>query len=213
MVCRIYLHHDNSLVILQEGRDIYEMFNTTTVFTHAFTYDDVFTCTLDISNPVSSFSESWIFTAQYAIEKEALLFGLYEASDITEFTVLSPPLFSKIIEFAFFKLPSAHLPTNVSWSIDYGNNETQVSGSYISAGDQDPLKSVAPHKHMFSFLLPIHVAGDHTAVVNISNLLSEATFNFTYRIYEEIYQLHDIDIVHVVRDNFSGDSHARPLRT
>lgn len=190
------LHHG-----LQEDKELSDRvkFGSSITFSYNFPTYGVFDCTINIVNAIDSYTDTWTFTVQYAIED--VQFGLWNVEDLTTFTVLTPPDFSKTLTFVLLKSTARHLPTNVSYTIDFGlGGEVVKSSKYIADDDSTRYITLKSYDHVISFLTPVAKAGDYEATLHLYNLISEKTLSYAYRIYDQVHDLEITNITHQVSD-------------
>lgn len=163
-----------------------------------FTTDDVYVCDVALTSPIgSNFSETYTFTVQYPIKD--VDFGLADfvtANDpVYEDTVtLAFPTYSETLAFILVRSTQTNLPTNCSWSIDFGNGIIETSQEFLTeAGELSPsFALIKAFTHTYT------EGGNYTITLTLSNdITGDYTISYDVVLYEEISGVTIAGIFHI----------------
>lgn len=183
-----------------------EMVHESEILNITFPTDGIYQCELHMTSHIDHYNESFTFVVQYAIE--SIIWGLANADDsydplFTSYeTLWAEDGFVETFTFAILRENGLSLPTNVSWTLEFGHGveHSSVDLEYITEDDNTLSPStISSYTHTISLPAEYTVGGDFTATLTLWNLISNLTQSINYTIYEEIYMPNIDSIIHKVR--------------
>lgn len=184
---------------MQDTHFVEEIGDLVYTFSHSFSTDEDYSCTVEASNDltISDFVRTFDIKVQHALRNLHLI--LWQ-SDGENYGILSPPSLSKDMYFVLQADQGQPLATDVSWEINYGTGDSEVlSTAVISTSDRDTQYDTAGRDHVFTWMANFDEWGDWTFIVRLRNEISNLELTFNYTVYEEVVGLSMSEILFVVR--------------